>query len=69
MKALLTKASDWTFHKNIEINNLNDLLLIGNNLIIEKTCSALNSYREDADYYHYDKDFEIVIKIYDSWVE
>lgn len=69
MKALLTKASDSTFYKNIELKNLNDLLLIGGNLIIEKAPKALNSYREDADYYNYDKDFEIVIIIYDSWVE
>ena len=69
MKALLTKASDCTFHKIIEINNLNDLLLIGGNLIIEKDPENIKFYKDIADDYNYEKDFEIAIVIYDSWVE
>lgn len=67
MKALLKKASDWDYFKIIEINSIDDLLKIYHSLIIENDETTLKIYKQ-ADY-DYDKDFEIVITIYDNYVE
>ena len=68
MKALLKKASDWNYYKNIEINNLSELLKIHNSLIVETDELTLDLYKH-SDNDTYNKDFEIVITIYDDWVE
>ena len=67
MKALLEKASDWNYHEIIEINNLEDLLKIYHSLIIDSNKQILDMYKRGD--YGYDKDFELVIKIYDDYVE
>lgn len=67
MKALLKKASDWDYHKNIEINSLEDLLKIYHSLIIYTDKNILDMYKQGD--YGYDKDFEIIVKIYDDYVE
>ena len=67
MKALLKKASDWEYYKTIEVNTIEDLFKIYHSLIIENDKQTLDIYK-DGDY-GYDKDFEIIITIYDDYVE
>ena len=69
MKALLMKASDWGFYKNIEINDLHDLLLLYGRLIIEKDPETLKFYRKESINHGCDDDYEIIITIYDDYVE
>lgn len=68
MKALLKKASDWNYHKNIEIDSLEELLKIYHSLIVESDKTTIEIYK-DSDDESYDKDFEIAITIYDDYVE
>lgn len=67
MKALLKKASDWDYYKNIEVNNIDDLFKIYHSLIIENDTATLDLYKHGD--YNYDKDFELIITIYDDYVE
>lgn len=64
MKVLLKKASDWEFHKIIEINTLNELLKIYPILIIDSDITKLKTYNKK-----YCNDFDFVITIYDDYVE
>lgn len=64
MKALLKKASDWDYHKIIEVNSIEDLLKIYHSLIVENDDTTLKIYKNEED-----EDFELAITIYDDYVE
>ena len=64
MKALLKKASDWDYHKIIEVNSIEDLLKIYHSLIVENYDTTLKIYKNEDD-----EDFELAITIYDDYVE
>ena len=61
MKALILKASDSDYRKIKEINNINDLLKIYNSLIIDYSIDTLEIYKK--------YNIDIVVTIYDWWVE
>lgn len=68
MKVLLEKASDWSFHKNIEINSLDELLDLSEDLIIYRNSTFLD-ISKNSDCQDYDKDFDFIVLIYDDYVE
>ena len=64
MKALLLKASDCGYKEKIEVNTIEDLLKIYKSLIVESDEETLDIFR------HSDRDdFEMVITIYDDYIE
>jgi hypothetical protein len=64
MKALLLKASDYDYQEKIEVNTIEDLLKIDKSLIIESDEETLDIFKNsDSD------DFEMVITIYDDYIE
>lgn len=67
MKALLIKASDDKFIKNIEVKTLEEIFTIYRILILDKSNSTLDMYKNDERIDN--KDFEIVITIYDDYIE
>ena len=67
MKALLIKASDDKFIKNIEVKTLEEIFTIYRILILDKSKSTLDMYKNDERIDN--KDFEIVITIYDDYIE
>lgn len=68
MKVLLKKASDWSFYKNIEINSLEELLKVYSRLVVESDKTTLDIYKSSINDI-YDKNFEILVTIYDDYIE
>lgn len=69
MRALLRKASDYTYKKIIEVNTLEDLLKIYGSLIIETSEAELDLYNNVDVIEMGEEKVEIVITIYDDWIE
>lgn len=67
MKVLIRKASDWNYHKVKEINTLEELLKIYPSLIVDSGKEMLKIYKNSDD--DYDKDFKLIVTIYDYYVE
>lgn len=61
MIAKLGKASDWDFEKKVEVETIEDCLKFHDQVIIAKA----KQWDKDDGF----EDIDIVITIYDSWVE
>ena len=61
MKAILKKASEWDFMEKVEVNTIKDCLDIYHSVVIDRA--------RDCDKDEGFEDCEIVVTIYDDYIE